>query len=171
MKLVWFINILLYLRTDFIFIFWISRFDLWTCDIYFTILGEVFSNHISTENTYFVNLIERREHNIMVLKPISRHQIIQWTLFWTISSISIILLFFTEPKMTNCKLEAINHSNIYLLFDLLWSHKTCTFPPSPSSLGGKGGGGRGLKISEKSLLEGGGSEIVILWGGRGGGVA
>ena len=70
--------------------------------------------------------------------------------------------------MTNCKLEAINHSNIYLLFDLLWSHKTCTFPPSPSSLGGKGGG---LKISEKSLLEGGGIRNCYFVRGEGGGGA
>ena len=83
--------------------------------------------------------------------------------------------------MTNCKLEAINHSNIYLLFDLLRSHKTCTLPHPPPAWGGRGG----LKISEKSLLGGGGGggkwdfggggggggwEIVI-WLGGGGGVA
>ena len=67
--------------------------------------------------------------------------------------------------MTNCKLEAINHSNIYLLFDLLRSHKTCTLPHPPPAWGGERGG---LKISEKSLLGGGGQKLLFC-GGEGAG--
>ena len=33
-------------------------FDLTTRDLYFTILDEVFTNHILAENTYFTNHIE-----------------------------------------------------------------------------------------------------------------
>ena len=48
-----------------------------TCDSYFTILAEVFTNHILAKNTYFKNHIAWWEHKIMVLKPTSKYQIIQ----------------------------------------------------------------------------------------------
>ena len=41
--------------------------DLTTCDSYLTILVEVFTNHISFENSYFTDHIESTEHEIMVL--------------------------------------------------------------------------------------------------------
>ena len=41
-----------------IFFIHISGFDLTTRDSYFTILVEVFTNHILVENTYFTNHIE-----------------------------------------------------------------------------------------------------------------
>ena len=47
-----------------------------THDSYFTILGEVFMNHIFAENKYFTDHIELREHKIMVLKPANKYQII-----------------------------------------------------------------------------------------------
>ena len=51
--------------------------DLTTRYSYFTILVEVFKNHILAENKYFMNLIEWTEHRIMVLKPARMYQIIQ----------------------------------------------------------------------------------------------
>ena len=51
-----------------IFFIYISGFDLTTRDSYFTILVEVFTNHILVENTYFTNPIEWTEHTITVLQ-------------------------------------------------------------------------------------------------------
>ena len=48
-----------------------------TCDSYFTILVEVFTNHTLAENTYFTNHTERTEHTIVVLKPANKYQIIR----------------------------------------------------------------------------------------------
>ena len=45
-------------------------------DSYFTILVEVFTNHILAESTYFTSRIERTEHSIMVLKLSNKYQII-----------------------------------------------------------------------------------------------
>ena len=67
--------------------------------------------------------------------------------------------------MTNCKLEAINHSNIYLLFDLLRSHKTCTLPHPPPAWGGEGG----VKNFRKVFAWGGGVRNCYFVGGGGGG--
>ena len=47
--------------------------DLTTRDSYFTILVEVFTNHISAELTYFTNHIEWMEHKIMGYKPANRY--------------------------------------------------------------------------------------------------
>ena len=47
-----------------------------TRDSYFTILVEVFTNHIVAENTYFANHIEWIEHAVVVLKPANKYQII-----------------------------------------------------------------------------------------------
>ena len=47
-----------------------------TRDSYFTILLEVFTNHLVAENTYFANHIECTEHAIMVLKPANMYQFI-----------------------------------------------------------------------------------------------
>ena len=65
-----------------------------TCNSYFTILVEVFTNHISVENTYFTNHIEWTEHKIMGFK----YQIIRQSL---LSTISIIIHFFVKQKL--CK--------------------------------------------------------------------
>ena len=46
-------------------------------DLCFTILVEVFTNHILAENTYFTNYKEWTEHKIIVLKPVNNYQIIQ----------------------------------------------------------------------------------------------
>ena len=35
-----------------------SGFDLMTCDLYFKIQVDVFTNHVSPENIYFSNYIE-----------------------------------------------------------------------------------------------------------------
>ena len=51
-------------------------FDLTTCNSYFAILVEVFTNHILAENTYFMNHAEWTEHKIMVLKLANKYQII-----------------------------------------------------------------------------------------------
>ena len=50
--------------------------DLTTRDSYFTILVEVFTNHILAENTNFTNQIGWTEHEIMVLKPANKYKII-----------------------------------------------------------------------------------------------
>ena len=44
-----------------------------TRDSYFTILVEVFMNHILAENAQFTNHIERAEQKIMVVQPANRH--------------------------------------------------------------------------------------------------
>ena len=54
-----------------------SGFNLTTRDLHFTILVKVFTNHILAENTYFTNHAEWIEHNIMVLKPANKNQIIR----------------------------------------------------------------------------------------------
>ena len=69
-----------------------------TWDLYFTTLVEVFTNHISAENTYFTNHRQWTEHNITVFKPANRDQIIQQSL---LSAISIIIYFFVNQKF--CK--------------------------------------------------------------------
>ena len=51
-------------------------FTLTTCDSYFMILFEVFTNHISAENSYFMNHMEWREHKIMIFKPPNKYHII-----------------------------------------------------------------------------------------------
>ena len=70
-----------------------TGFNLTTCDLYFTILVEVFMNHISAENH-----IEWIEHKIMGFKPANRYQIIRKSL---LSMISIIIYFIVKQKL--CK--------------------------------------------------------------------
>ena len=41
-----------------------TGFDVKTCDLYFKTLVDIFTNHISAENTYFTNYIEWTEHKI-----------------------------------------------------------------------------------------------------------
>ena len=55
----------------------VAGFDLKTRDSYFTILVEVFTNHIFTENTYFTNHLGSTEHKIMILKPANKYEIIR----------------------------------------------------------------------------------------------
>ena len=55
-----------------------TGFDLATCDSYFTILVEVFTNHfLAAENTYFTNYIAWTEQKIMILILTKKYQIIQ----------------------------------------------------------------------------------------------
>ena len=46
-----------------------------TRDLYFTILVEVFTNHIFARNRYFTNHIECTENKTAVLKPAHKYQI------------------------------------------------------------------------------------------------
>ena len=71
----------------------LTGFDLTTRDSYFTILVEVFTNHISAELTYFTNHIEWMEHKIMGYKPANSYQIIRQSL---LSTISIIIHLFAK---------------------------------------------------------------------------
>ena len=57
--------------------FRLPGFDLATRDSNFTILAEVFTDHILAKNTYYTNYTEWPEHKITVLKPGNNHQIIQ----------------------------------------------------------------------------------------------
>ena len=113
-----------------------SGFHLTIRHSYFTILVEVFKNHILAQNTYFTNHTELTEHKIMVFKLANKYQII-----WQRHHFKNILIddfqhhpilyratllqtsVFTEPKITNRKDETMNHSNICLLFDLLCCQK------------------------------------------------
>ena len=69
-----------------------------THDSYFTILVEVFTNHISAELSYFTNHIEQIEHKIMSFKPTNRYQIFQQSV---LSMIYIIIHFFAKQML--CK--------------------------------------------------------------------
>ena len=53
-----------------------AGFDLMTRDLVFTILVEVFMNHILAKNTYFTNHIEWTEHKIVIVKPANKYQIV-----------------------------------------------------------------------------------------------
>ena len=105
---------------------------------WFVFLDSSWSFHAS-ENTYFTNHVEWREHKVMTSKLANKYQII-WqcnsfksTLIdyfhrlFPASSISFssksFVNIFTEQKITNWKDDTINHSNIYFLFDLLWCQK------------------------------------------------
>ena len=68
-----------------------AGFDLTTCNSYFTILVEVFTNHISDKNTYFINHIKWPEHKVPVLKPANKYQVI-----WQCHSFKSILLTITS---------------------------------------------------------------------------
>ena len=102
-------------------------FNLTAGDLNLTILVEVFTNHISAENTYFTNYLEWTEHKIMGFKPANRYRIIRQSLLFMIS---IIIHFFVNQKLckhyvygaehNKLQRQDINHSNIYLLLDLLW---------------------------------------------------
>ena len=59
------------------FLSWWSGFDLTTSDSHFTVLVEVFTNHILAKNTNFTNHMEWIEHKTTVLKPANNHQIIR----------------------------------------------------------------------------------------------
>ena len=48
-----------------------------THDSYFTILVEVFMNHMLAGSTYFTNHIEWTEHKIMAIKYANKNKIIQ----------------------------------------------------------------------------------------------
>ena len=87
-------------------------FDAKTRDSYFTILVEVFTNHIAAENTYFTNHIEWTEHATMVLKPANKYQII-WKsynfrtgitddFFMSKSFLNITFYGTENPKLLSC---------------------------------------------------------------------
>ena len=48
-----------------------------TCDLYFTILVKIFTNHILAKSTYFTSHTEWTDDKIIVLKLASKYQIIQ----------------------------------------------------------------------------------------------
>ena len=73
-------------------------FRVWFNDLYFMILVEVFTNHISAENLYFTNHIEWIEHKIMGFKPANRYEIIRQSL---LSTISIIIHFLWSKSYVN----------------------------------------------------------------------
>ena len=50
-----------------------TGFNLTTHDSYFTILVEVFTNHVLVENTNFTNHLGWTGHNIMVLKQVKNY--------------------------------------------------------------------------------------------------
>ena len=79
----------------------------------------------------------------MVLKPANKYQVTRQRLdfksiltadfqhhFISLLSKSFSNIIFTESKMTNCKYETINHSHIYLLFDLLGCQISIFVKPS-----------------------------------------
>ena len=79
---------------------WGPGFDLTTRDSCFTILDEVFTNHILAENTYFTNRTEGTERKIMVLKPANKHKLFDNDVILKtfLSTISTIIYFFIEQK-------------------------------------------------------------------------
>ena len=78
-------------------------FDLATRDSYFTILVEVFTNHILAENRYFMNYIESTENKTIVLKPQTSTKLLDNLIILTtfLSMISTINHFFIKRKF--CK--------------------------------------------------------------------
>ena len=105
---------------------------------WFVFLDSSWSFHAS-ENTYFTNHVEWREHNIMTSKLANKYQII-WQchsfkstlidyfhrLFpassISFSSKSFVNIIFYGAKSNKLK-RRDNHSNIYFLFDSLWCQK------------------------------------------------
>ena len=117
-----------YERQGFVWFILILDFNLTICYLYFKILVEVFTNHILAENTYFTNHTKWTEHKIMVFNSANKCQIISQRHNFKNILINdfqhhllphqVIVLkpsFFTVPKITNCKDETSNHSNIYYL--------------------------------------------------------
>ena len=90
-------------------------------------------NYILVEKTYFTNYVEWIENKVMVLNSTNKHLgkylVISWLWkysYWRLpaSFVSLlnkrfVVILFTEPIIINCKDEIINHSYIFLLFDLL----------------------------------------------------
>ena len=77
-----------------------TGFDLTTRDSYFTILVEVFTDHILAEKIYFKNHIEWTEHKIMVVNrqvsaKLFDNEIISKTF---LSTISTIIHFFIKQR-------------------------------------------------------------------------
>ena len=116
-----------------------AGFDLTIRDPYFSILIDVFTNHIVGENLYFSNHMKWTEQKIMGFKPANKYRIIQRFLFLKNILIDdfqhhpflywanfLKISFFTVSKLTNCQ-DVINHSNIFLLFDLLWWRKSISW--------------------------------------------
>ena len=109
-----------------------TGFDLTARDSYFTILVEVFTNHILPVNTYFTNRREWTEHKIIVLKPASKYKAIWQRYFFRniLSSISSIIYLSVEQK---CFVKIIFYGRVniksqirdnYLLFHILWRQKS-----------------------------------------------
>ena len=76
----------------------------------------------------FHESFEGTEHKIIVSKSANKYQII-WHRRFTVLSISLSdksfgNVIFYGAKITNCKDETINLSNVYLLFDLFWCQNT-----------------------------------------------
>ena len=99
------------------------EFNLTTHDSYFTILVEVFTNHILAENTYFANRIEWTKHSIMVLRLSNKYQIILHHNNFKNILVDDHPFFFSKLKITNWKDETINHSNIYYYYLIYGARK------------------------------------------------
>ena len=106
--------------------------DLTTHDSYFMILVEVFTNHILAQNRTQDSL--RSDYGLKTSKQVPifgkchnfENIFIEHFQHYSISllSKSFSNIIFTEPQITNCEEQTINHSNIYLLFDLLGRRKS-----------------------------------------------
>ena len=99
------------------------EFNLTTHDSYFTILVEVFTNHILAENTYFANRIEWTKHSIMVLRLSNKYQIILHHNNFKNILVDDHPFFFSKLKITNWKDGTINHSNIYYYYLIYGARK------------------------------------------------
>ena len=84
-------------------------FNLTAGDLNLTILVEVFTNHISAENTYFTNYLEWTEHKIMGFKPANRYRIIRQSLLFMIS---IIIHFFVNQKLCKHYVYGAEHNKL-----------------------------------------------------------
>ena len=100
-------------------------------------------NHILAENTYFTNLTQWTEHEIIVLKPPNKDQIIRYCHNFeniviegfrhhsiSLLSKSFSNIVFTEPNIKNCKDQKVNYSNISLFFYLMERHWKLQRPDS-----------------------------------------
>ena len=113
-----------------------TGFDLTTRDSYFTIIVEVFANHILAGNIYFTNHIQWIEHKIM-LKLANNYQIIQQchnfknTLIKNfqhhpfLCPVKVLLTSFSQTwECQIAKTRQLAIRTIIYSFDLLWCQKS-----------------------------------------------
>ena len=85
-------------------------FDLMTCDSYFTILVEVFSNHTRKYIFHEPYRVKRKQDSHRRFPPSSI----------SFSSKSFVNIISQGAEITNYKDKTINCLNIYFLIDLFW---------------------------------------------------